>query len=339
MFCIDKEGFMKREYGYAGILSFFSLLLLSACGPGPLNATQAVTLTPPPYLPFPTLYSVQALSQSDVWAVGGQFNMQGSPVAGTVLHYNGRQWSSTAVSTPLFGVSMLSATDGWAVGYSGFILHYNGQTWNSFNSPTSAVLRSIAMTSENDGWAVGYGGTLLHYNGHTWAVQTSPTTNDLYSISMASAQEGWAVGSTGTLLHYVKGAWRKVAAPSANTLYGVFMLSPQDVWAVGQNGTVIRYNGTSWNMLNSPFKSDLYSVFLSSSDEGWIGTEGSIMHYTQGELVWLNPQKYLAPGATESVFMLSAQEGWSVGMNNIVSEYQNGVWKIVYGTPPNVANP
>jgi len=330
---------MKRSYPFAGLACFCLLISLTACAPVLLNPQQAVTLTPPPYLPFPTLYSVQALSQSDVWAVGGQFNMQGSPVAGTILHYNGRQWSSTAISTPLFGISMLSATDGWAVGYSGVILHYNGQTWNSFNSPTSAVLRSIAMTSENDGWAVGYGGTLLHYNGHTWAVQTSPTTNDLYSISMASAQEGWAVGSTGTLLHYVKGAWRKVAAPSANTLYGVFMLSPQDVWAVGQNGTVIHYDGTSWNALNSPFKSDLYSVFLSSPDEGWIGAGVSVMHYTQGAFIWLNPQKYLAPGAVESISMLSAQEGWSVGMNNIVSEYQNGVWKIVYGTPPKAANP
>ncbi len=336
---------MKRVYGFAGPLCFCFLILLSACGPAPFNTTQGTTDPSPPYPPFPTLYHVQGLSQSDVWAVGGQFNMQGTPVGGIIVHYDGQQWTSIATSSPLFGVSMLSANDGWAVGYNGTILHYNGQVWNAFNSPTSAVLRSIAMTSANDGWAVGYGGTLLHYDGHAWKAETSPTTDDLYSIAMSpdsitmpSAKEGWAVGEAGTLLHYANGSWTKMSAPSANTLYDVSMLSPQQVWTVGQNGTVIRYDGTSWIPVASPYRSDLYGVSLSSPDEGWVSEQDSIMHYTKGALILLDIRKYLAIG-TESVFMLSAQDGWAVGQDNVVSAYHNGVWKIVYGTAPKVTTP
>ena len=238
---------MKQGNKLSGLGCLCFLLLLSACGPGAFNTTQTTTLTPPPYLPFPTLYHVQALSQQSVWAVGGQFNMQGAPTGGIIVHYDGQQWVSTAVASPLFGVSMLSSNDGWAVGFNGTILHYDGHTWDAFNSPTSAVLRSVVVNSANNGWAVGYGGTLLHYDGHAWKAQNSSTTANLYSIAMYTDSslmpakvEGWAVGASGTLLHYAKGSWTNITAPSANTLYDVYMLSTQQVWAVGQNGTVIR---------------------------------------------------------------------------------------------------
>ena len=63
------------------------------------------------------------------------------------------------------------------------------------------------------------------------------------------------------------------------------------------------------------------------------------MHYTQGALVVLKSNMYQAAGATESVSMLSAHDGWAVGMDNVVSAYHNGVWKIVYGTPPQTTSP
>ncbi len=77
------------------------------------------------------------------------------------------------------------------------------------NSPTTQGLSSIAMISASEGWAVGWGGTILHYANGRWSTVNSPNGNHLYSIAMVSASEGWAVGvgtaNGSNILHYAGG--------------------------------------------------------------------------------------------------------------------------------------
>ena len=92
---------------------------------------------------------------------------------------------------------MVSATNGWAVGYKGTILHWNGSAWSAVTSPTTNTLTSISMVSANDGWAVGLGatstgGTFLRWNGSAWSIFDNPSTYPLYSVAMVSAADGWA---------------------------------------------------------------------------------------------------------------------------------------------------
>ncbi|MBU1488130.1 PKD domain-containing protein, partial [bacterium] len=71
----------------------------------------------------------------------------------------------TPTSNSSYSVSMVSATDGWAVGGYGTILHYDGTSWSEFSSPTSNYLVSVTMVSATDGWAVGTGSTILRFVG------------------------------------------------------------------------------------------------------------------------------------------------------------------------------
>src|SRR5215468_4069293 len=92
------------------------------------------------------LFGVAALSPSDAWAVG-QYTA-GKDIKTLVLHWNGTAWAHVPTPSPgrsplndsLSGVSVLSASDAWAVGASGhghtqfapqktLVLHWNGSRW------------------------------------------------------------------------------------------------------------------------------------------------------------------------------------------------------------------
>jgi len=146
------------------------------------------------------LLGVAALSPTDAWAVGDY--TAGKDIKTLVLHWNGMAWARVASPSPgrsplndsLSGVSVLSASDAWAVGASGhghtqfspqrtLVLHWNGSRWTQVPSPSPrgigtspfTVLTSVSALSPTDAWAVGCSCSndtditlVLHWNGKTW---------------------------------------------------------------------------------------------------------------------------------------------------------------------------
>jgi hypothetical protein len=193
---------------------------------------------------------VSADSATDASAVGGYGNYQ--PNKTLVLHWDGSQWTQIASPNPggrgnntLWGVSVDSSTDAWAVG--------------NFSNPNTGGVKTLA----------------LHGNGSTWTRARSPNPTDfnyLYGVSAKSASDAWAVGYTdnGTtgaietlVLHWNGTAWSKVNSPNpggtsppgGNLLSGVSADSPSDAWAAGTYNTptsgkltlVLHWDGTSWS--------------------------------------------------------------------------------------------
>jgi hypothetical protein len=249
------------------------------------------------------------------------------PIASAGLPTAGAQGTWTPVTSPtthwLVSISMASATEGWAVGYSsggeGTMLHYSGGSWSTVTSPTSpaADLTSVFMVSASDGWAVGAVGGLgviLHYSGGSWSTVTSPTSNCLYSVFMVSASDGWAVGTGGTIIHYSGGSWSTVTSPTGVYLNSVFMLSASEGWAVGGLGVILHYSGGSWSTVTSPVTGDLQSVFMVSPSDGWIVP--GILHYDGGSWSIFESQ-----GSLSSVDMVSATDGWAVGSGGKILHY------------------
>lgn len=248
-------------------------------GPVPLiehwNGT-VWSIVPSPVLPIPRanqgaqLYSVTAVSASDVWAVG----YIGVATHGSlILHWNGARW--TRVPAPrngsysvLSGVTALSATKVWAVGTfhfkyrkrfltQPFALRWNGRIWQKMPNIHAGSL--LAVTGrQNDIWAVGgwsNGGTgrtlIEHWNGRHWKTFSAPTGHPdsirqpLTGIAVPSGNEMWAVGyhedehslQSQTLIeHFDHGAWSPVASmnPANDDWFaGVAAASPTAVWAVG----------------------------------------------------------------------------------------------------------
>jgi hypothetical protein len=230
------------------------------------------------YTTFPDrLYSVKAISASNVWAVGL------APTSSLIVHWNGRAWSQ---SHPLgglgyyIGVDASSAKDVWAVGGTSWwnpsqtlAAHWNGRSWTRVgtpNPPGGGYFTSVAVTSASNAWAVGLAGPgpgitaltqplIEHWNGKHWSLQHfQPPAGggEFASVAALSASNAWAVGYTGderkfsgrqTLIEHWNGrTWTRVPTPNegnSSLLYGVTAVSSDNAWAVGQ--AALAADGTS----------------------------------------------------------------------------------------------
>jgi hypothetical protein len=235
------------------------------------NVSGATTLTN-------QLLGVDALSQSDVWAVG---------------------WSQDPA-----GPQYVKRT---------LIQHFDGATWNIVGSPNprndvDSVLYSVSGVSANDVWAVGssHNGTLPsrtlteHWNGILWSIIPSPSPdsqlNVLSGVAAVSANNVWAVGYRGStqkdtpiqslILHWNGAGWTQVPSPNipggANQLFGVHAISANDVWAVGTAAgapLALRWNGSAWNVVPSQKQSGLSTerltaISAASANDVWAVGEG-----------------------------------------------------------------
>lgn len=220
--------------------------------------------------------AVDAVSANDVWAVG---NGEPSPSPGfapipVIAHYDGRAWSMVPPPAPpssssytLIGVDMLSATDGWAVGWrqgpltdppQPLALRWRNGRWVAVSMPriAGARLAQVSARSANDVWAVGAvgdDGLLVHFDGTRWTSTIVPhgdapdSFTGLRSVTAVSADDVWAVGSTCVLpggdfslcqplvMHLSGGVWRVVssAGDGGTNLQDVVAVAPDDVWVVG----------------------------------------------------------------------------------------------------------
>jgi len=118
-----------------------------------------------------TLTAVAASSPADAWAVGG-FAVKGAGIEPLIAAWNGKSWKqvkapgldSPALPASLHGVTIVSASDAWAAGFSGngsqtLIEHWDGKKWSRVPSPSPGIsfsqLVGIAASSATSIWAVG----------------------------------------------------------------------------------------------------------------------------------------------------------------------------------------
>ncbi|MGD0405304.1 MAG: PKD domain-containing protein [Candidatus Bathyarchaeia archaeon] len=226
-------------------------------------------------------------------------------------------WSPVTIpiTQSLSGISMVSTTEGWAVGSGGIILKLSGGTWSVIpSSPVTTNLLSVSMVSSGEGWAVGASGAILRCTGGSWSNYTSsPVTNYLYSVSMTSPTDGWAVGASGAILRCTGGSWSNyTSSPVTNYLYSVSMTSPTDGWAVGASGAILRCTGGTWNRVTSiPTTNTLYSVNMVSATDGWAVGSGVTLHWDGATWNLITPSP--TTQTLQAVSMVSANEGWAVG--------------------------
>lgn len=220
------------------------------------------------------LYSVEASSSTDAWAVGYYVDSNGIDQTLTE-HWDGTSWSIVAspaigqscqANFPcivLYGVSADSIDDVWAVGTyvnsNGDVLtlteHWNGTQWSVVSSPNSGGfdwLQSVSALSSTDIWAAGFIGagsnayTLIeHWDGTSWSVIPSPSPDnyaELAGIAANSSNDAWAVG-----YHINQQPYKY------ETL-------------------VEHWDGTGWQVVKSPSQiayNFLYGVTAVSTDDVW----------------------------------------------------------------------
>lgn len=238
----------------------------------------------PGCIPGADLFSVAAVSRTNVWAVGQAtecFSLTGVPL---IERWNGRSWKvARAAETNGFlgglldGVAATSARNAWAVGLMSngssdrtLIQHWNGKSWkrvpspNPTASPLNDQLRDVTAVSARNAWAVG-------------------------SADVSSPSKG----NVSVIEHWNGTSWKRVRSPNpgerSNVLIGVTAVSARLAWAVGvsvdstRGRTLIeRWNGTSWRRVSSSnpglsrHDDTLFGVAASSGGRAW--AVGSIVN-------------------------------------------------------------
>jgi hypothetical protein len=221
------------------------------------------------------LKAVAGSSARDVWAVG--IENVNSRIGAIAAHWDGNQWTrvpvpQTAKISRLYGVTVLSPTDAWAVGTAGeyetesrwtYILHWDGRAWQRIPSPNGNHdvndLLAVAAVAPDDVWAGGYGNTercsscrealLLHWDGREWTRVNSPALpvstdglgdSTIEGFAVISKDDIWVVGGTADddfrplAIHWNGVEWKRATLPHVRgLLHGVAAVAPGNVWAVG----------------------------------------------------------------------------------------------------------
>jgi IPT/TIG domain-containing protein len=195
------------------------------------GATWSVVSSPDmPPISSDRLMAVAATAANDVWAVGRTVTVVNGSTHPLIEHYNGTSWSIVPAPSPLggdaglYGVSALTATSAWAVGYwtdtHGFshnlVEKWDGTNWSVVVVPTLGsgtydnLLFSVAAVSDANVWVAGAvysptqtgspSNTLVeHWDGTQWKVVPSPdgangSFNELNAIVATSAANVWVAG-------------------------------------------------------------------------------------------------------------------------------------------------
>jgi hypothetical protein len=231
------------------------------------------------------LVAVDAAGPNDVWATGLYWDAQ-THAHSVILHWDGKAWRRVPLGAPslglvaprrecdtstgLAGITVVSATDVWAVG-DATTCHYNGSAWTEVPSPQprpefgefSYPLEDVSAAAPNDIWAVGarvvdtgyeveWEALAEHWDGTHWTFNPveQPEGQILLGVDAVPADDVWAVGNDdygATIVHWNGSEWTHVPTPASGQggrLGGIGSTAPDDLWAAGYTfsaGNVIEH--------------------------------------------------------------------------------------------------
>jgi len=199
------------------------------------------------------LYSVAAVSSTNVWAVGET----GFPGKALTLRWNGSAWQvvPNACGAPLQSVAAIRGltVDLWAVG-GATTCRLGLAGWREVPSPQpppgeAYLLQDVSGTSPKDVWAVGFkqipdgehsdvAPLIEHWDGRQWSLIDIVPAQTLYGVKAIAPNDAWAVGTEGArqvILHWDGSTWSKVPTPSpgGGRLLDVEASGTADLWAAG----------------------------------------------------------------------------------------------------------
>jgi hypothetical protein len=200
------------------------------------------------------LFGVAAITDSDVWAVGGEQDANGLWHTLTE-HWDGSAWSVVSAvdqgssGNQFYAVKALATDDVYAVGQQagvGFpnqalVEHWNGTSWSVVSSPAdvsasvlplgfTATSSTLTVVGEQETDTVPYTTYVAAGAPGAETIQTTPNAgtgeNDLFAAATAADGSTWAVGwdintSTGNhdplILQGRNGVWSLVSSPRLGT--------------------------------------------------------------------------------------------------------------------------
>lgn len=302
------------------------------------------------------LQGISAVSPTDIWAVGlfccpGQ---SGTKNRSLIEHWDGTAWSivpspsAEPAGSQLQGISAVSPTDVWAVGYTApstngnltLIEHWDGAMWSVVPSPNPGPqpnddLYGVVALSASNVWAVGeydtgsrFGPLIEHWDGAAWSVVPGPAgsggVDRLTAIAAVNPNDIWATGdvanpnSEPTAEHWDGTRWSVVPVVTGfldSRFSSVTAVSSNDVWAVGYEVPSVQHE-------------HLYTLI-----EHWDGTRWSRIP---------SPNVGPADNWLQGVAALAASDVWAVGYDfgtagnglfSLFEHWDGTAWQPAAGPP------
>ena len=160
----------------------------------------------------------------------------------------GSRWSRSSINAPASTEFVASSGDAvCAVGDGIVVSADGGATWRAASSGQCYQFSAVSMLSATDIWAVTYSGALLHsVDGVRWQEQALPVNaadTPLGGVCFPDAQNGWVVGSSdpygesSAILHTADGGvtWAPQTSNLAGWLDGVDFIDQDTGWAISND--------------------------------------------------------------------------------------------------------
>ena len=243
-----------------------------------------------------------------------------------ILHTTdgGTTFSTQNTTLPTEAIHMVSATEGYCGGQSGFVYRTidGGVTWPFLGTITN-TLTDVDFATASQGYACGF-------NGAVWSITPGGVTNlntglggTFSGISSPSVNNVWVCG--GSSIFYYNGTnFTEQSAPTGS-FSAIYFLNNLEGWVVGTNGIIAHTTdgGASWPVQRiSGSGASLFDVFFLNSNEGWaVGINASIVHTTDGGTTWNVEGTGLTNAFLTGVHFTSSTNGYVVGNGKTLLKY------------------
>jgi len=260
------------------------------------------------------LTSIKAISNSDIWVAGADYERDKNNPEALILHYDGLNWEKIIprpdtdnIEGYIKSIDFSPSGEGWAAGTyhaNGLLLKYENSSWRKF----------LFERPPFSYWGL----TTISYDlGNTWWLS------------------GWEIASDllGFMYKFVNGEWVQENPLKIDYEYSInsfFFNSPSDGWAAGRyqiagnlsRGLIMRYENNQWykwGLAGHPFQDvEFFSVFPTPGNRLYAagGVElPYIAYYTDifsskdGDYVNLS----IKDGIIRALHFVSENEGWAIG--------------------------
>jgi|GEM_PF-3835519 hypothetical protein len=312
------------------------------CGSGQLCENGQCTA--PPAAGWSVQPTLTSKSLKAIWGIDNKLWATGK--GGVILHHDGTSWKAQTSGTTatLVDVQGSSATNVWAVGYTGsdlyasgrkpILVHFDGTHWEKLAVlPEGAVTpRGVWANSATDVWIVGsrydvnlgttsnQEGIRAHFDGQTWTMETNPSyPSDIWG---SAADDLYAVKTSAYVSHYVAGAWKSEGMKHGYCT-AIWGTSASDIWVVGwDNGDphMQHFDGTAWSYNSPPNSEGLWGVHASSPNDAWaVGGKANILHFDGSG--WTISSSELVSTTLYGVWAVSPNDVWAVGSSGAMLHY------------------
>ncbi|MEO8084716.1 MAG: hypothetical protein ABI780_12910 [Ardenticatenales bacterium] len=282
------------------------------------------------------ILGIHGTAANDVWAVGGIYGFLGWPSVRTMIHFDGRAWSTVIDDGggSMSDVVLRASDDGWAVGQGG-LMHYDGTAWSwsagtPFNVSARSGLHGLSLADGGRLWIAGPGMLAERFR-DTWdrwgGLRTTVVGGDELHLALAPGGGGWAAGREGPVVRRgPDGRWRAEAEPKdADLFQAIAAVSDDECWAAiddsykpASRSRVMHFRRGTWTTVDIPATEPIEEFAVLAADDVWAiapprrrdaARQTDFLHFDG--TTWQHVATI--PGAFYFFDMLSDQDGWAVG--------------------------